>query len=127
MIRGNYQPALCGNVLNASECEVPEGVTDKPETGTHRIDGPLRQDEFTGLRSPSRTFARNCRQVVQKIPNDWIEALRASIDRSDDGVPLIRNVFVPQVIVIPTLAGRAVKRLDSRRLPASSIPPVVWH
>ncbi len=59
MIGGNYQPAVWGNVLNAPEFEVPESVTDKPESGTHRIDGPLRQDELTGFRSPCRSFARN--------------------------------------------------------------------
>lgn len=72
VIRGNYQPALYGNIFNASEFEVPESVADKPEGGTHRIDGPLRQDKFPGLQSPLRSFARNCHRVVQKPPTlEW--------------------------------------------------------
>jgi hypothetical protein len=42
------------------------------------------------------------------IPNNLIDTL-ASIDRSNDDVPLFRNVFVIQLIVIPTLANRAFK------------------
>lgn len=37
------------------------------------------------------------------------KALPALIDLSEDGVPLIWNVFVAQLVVIPTLADRTFK------------------
>jgi hypothetical protein len=38
-----------------------------------------------------------------------MKTLPALIDRFCDGVPLIRNVFVSQIVIIPTLAGAAFK------------------
>ncbi len=128
MIRGNYQPALYGNIFNASEFEVPESVTDKPEGGTHRIDGPLRQDEFPGLQSPPRSFARNCHRVVQKIPTlEWPFAInKLHMNSSKPVRPIAKRAHgckEGQVVLLavsrtnrPFVIGRLVKSVAPREL-----------